>query len=181
MVRRRVSAVSNHVAPSSRAFILRDAADAAPQDEDQERADGKNDRRSVSLHPSLCRRQLLNRNDPDESRIENRSAQHRSIRRLHFNKVPGNARLRAMVRSRNRRHRERAQAEEMEPGEEGGLHSGRLCSVEGTGLAPVTVSFNLHGRSIGLAQNRQRGSHGAPATCCCLIAQLNRNVVEAYT
>ena len=135
---------------------------------------------SVSLHPSLCRRQLLHRNDPDKSRIENRSAQHRSIRRLHFNKVPGNARLLAMVRSHNRRHRERAQAEEMEPGEEGGLHSGRLCSVEGTGLAPVIASFNLHGRSIGLAQNWQRGSHGSPATCCCLIAQLNRNVVEAY-
>src|SRR3954451_7952427 len=67
----------------------------------------------------------------------------------------------------------------MEPGEKGGLHSRRLCSVEGTGLTPVIASFNLHGRSIGLAQNRQHGSHGSAATCCCLIAQLNRNVVEA--
>jgi hypothetical protein len=169
MVRRRASAVSNHVPRccGSRAFVLRDAASAAPQDEDQS-VRRQNDGRSVSLHPSLRRRQLLHRNDPDKSRIENRSAQHRSIRRLHFNKASGNTRLLTMVRSRNRRHRERAQAEEMEPGEEGGLHSGRLCSVEGTGLAPVIAFFNVYGRSIGLAQNRQRGSHGSAATCCLI-------------
>ena len=82
MVRRRVSAVSNHVAPLSGA----DSSFETPltrllRMRMRGVCGGQNDRRSVSLHPSLCRRQLLHRNDPDKSRIENCSAQRRNIRR----------------------------------------------------------------------------------------------------